>query len=123
MRDLTRLDRGEHSLEPIKAARKRTEIELHHQLQCANSFLDVQKVMALVFEMDSSGLRTFLAAMLTAFTCDIDDADEDTVQVIQDSWNYFPHRSFNGRCPAEVMDEMMREDDAREKAKRGRQSN
>ena len=23
--------------------------------------------------------------------------------VIQDAWNYFPHRSLGGRCPAEVM--------------------
>jgi hypothetical protein len=31
-------------------------------------------------------------------------ADEDAVAaVIQDAWNYFPHRSLKGRCPAEVM--------------------
>jgi hypothetical protein len=29
--------------------------------------------------------------------------------VIQDAWNYFPHRFLNGRCPAEVMAELSRE--------------
>ena len=33
-----------------------------------------------------------------------EEADVDTLlPVIQDAWNYFPHRSLGGRCPAEVM--------------------
>jgi hypothetical protein len=103
MRDLARYDRGEQSPEPIKALRRTTEKQLEHQLKRANSFLDVQKVMALVFETDSPDFRTFVAAMLTAFDCDIEDADEDIMQIIQDAWNYLPHRSLDGRCPAEVM--------------------
>jgi hypothetical protein len=103
MRDLARYDRGERSPEPIKALRSATEKQLEHQLKQANSFLDIQKVMALVFETDLPNFRTFVAAMLTAFDRDIEGADEDILQVIQDAWNYLPHRSLDGRCPAEVM--------------------
>jgi len=32
------------------------------------------------------------------------EGDLDSVlPVIQDAWNYFPHRSLDGLCPAEVM--------------------
>jgi hypothetical protein len=32
------------------------------------------------------------------------EGDLDAVMpVIQDAWNYFPHRSLGGRCPAEVI--------------------
>ena len=31
------------------------------------------------------------------------DELESLIPVIQDAWNYFPHRSLGGRCPAEIM--------------------
>jgi hypothetical protein len=42
--------------------------------------------------------------MLAALDCDVDDIDERELRIIQDAWNYFPHRFLNGRCPAEVFD-------------------
>ena len=103
MRDLARYDRADQSHEPIKMHRRMTEKKLQQQLQRTKSFLYVKKVMALVFEIDLSDFRTFLAAMLTALDCDIESADADTIQLIQDTWNYFPHRELDGYCPAEVM--------------------
>jgi hypothetical protein len=36
-----------------------------------------------------------------------EEAEVDSLlPVIQDAWNYFPHRSLSGRCPAEVMAEL-----------------
>jgi hypothetical protein len=44
-------------------------------------------------------------------------ADVDfLLPVIQDAWNYFPHRSLGGRCPAEVMVDLARPRHARRKA-------
>jgi hypothetical protein len=37
-----------------------------------------------------------------------DDRLDTVLPIIQDAWNYFPHRSLGGRCPAEVMAENLR---------------
>jgi IS30 family transposase len=39
---------------------------------------------------------------------DIDRIDDEEIQVIQDAWNYFPHRALGGKCPAEIMAEQLR---------------
>jgi hypothetical protein len=41
--------------------------------------------------------------MLAARSCEVDDTGDAMLQVIQDAWNYFPHRALGGRCPAEIM--------------------
>jgi hypothetical protein len=113
MRDLARLDQGALAPREITEAREHTERELQRQLENARSFLNVQKVMALVFDSDTSMARTFLSAMLTAFDCDVETLDVELLYLIQDAWDYFPHRFLQGRCPAEVMtylfeDELLR---------------
>ena len=45
------------------------------------------------------GLAIILALSRRLHSVDIDDA----LPVIQDAWNYFPHRFLHGRCPAEVV--------------------
>ena len=75
---------------------------MHRALQKAGSFLDVEQVVCLVFESDASTAPTFLSAMLTAFDCDVATADSEILYLIQDAWNYFPHRSLQGQCPAEL---------------------
>jgi hypothetical protein len=102
MRDLARYDRGEQSPDAIRKIRKQTEQSLDCQLRKANSFLTVDKVMALVFESETSGWPTFLAAMLTAFDCDVDSVEDAVLYVIDDAWSYFPHRYFGGHCPTEI---------------------
>jgi hypothetical protein len=113
LRDLALLDQGAHAPQEIKEERDRTVKELQRQLADVGSFLNVEKVMALVFEFDASMARTFLSAMLTAFDCDASTVDTSVLYVIQDVWNYLPHRFLQGRCPAELMaylfeDELLR---------------
>jgi hypothetical protein len=103
VRDLSRLDQGALAPQEIRLAREHTEMELQRQLKNTASFLNVEKVRALVFESDASMARTFLSAMLTAFDCDIDTLDRELLYLIQDAWDYFPHRFLQGRCPAETM--------------------
>jgi hypothetical protein len=101
-RDLAQLDQGTFAPLEIREAREVTERQLYDRLQKAGSFLNVEKVMALVFECDASGARIFLSAMLTAFDCDVPTADKELLYLIQDAWDYFPHRFLQGRCPAEL---------------------
>lgn len=124
MRDLARFDQGERAPQSIKALRKLTEERLEYQLQYANSILSLDKVKALIFETDVQEFRTYLAAMITALNPDraIDEkalshrlnllshkpkidteVDGTILQLIQDAWNYLPHRFLDGRCPAEAM--------------------
>jgi hypothetical protein len=58
----------------------------------------------------ASQFRAYVLEALDVFGCsDIGSASEEIVSVIQDAWNYFPHRCLNGRCPAEVMAELSKE--------------
>jgi hypothetical protein len=102
-RDLARLDQGALAPQKIRDARELTEKELHRQLQKVGSFLNVEKVSYLVFECDASAARTFLSAMLTAFDCHVTTAGPEILYLIQDAWDFFPHRFLQGRCPAELI--------------------
>jgi hypothetical protein len=102
MRDLARLDQGALAPPEIREAREITENHMHRALQKADSFLNVEKVMCLVFESDASAAPAFLSAMLTAFDCDVATANSEILYLIQDAWNYFPHRFLQGQCPAEL---------------------
>ncbi len=63
----------------------------------------VPDIERMIFEEDSSRHPSeYLADLLTLFKADDGDLDA-LVPVIQDAWNYLPHRSLGGRCPAEVM--------------------
>jgi hypothetical protein len=109
MRDLARLDQGALASPEIRAARELTENQMHRALQNSGSFLNVEKVICLVFESDASGARTFLAAMLTALNCEIETVDIAILYLIEDIWDYFPHRFLQGRCPAEVESALFRD--------------
>jgi len=63
----------------------------------------VPDIERLIFEEDP--LRhpsEYFADLLALFKADDADLD-DLLPVVQDAWNYLPHRSLDGRCPAEVI--------------------
>jgi hypothetical protein len=68
------------------------------------SAVSVESIRDLIFEATPADNSSYLRAMLAALDCDVDDIDERELRIIQDAWNYFPHRFLNGRCPAEVFD-------------------
>jgi len=102
MRDLALLDQGPLAPPAIRQSRKQTEWQLRRELEKAASFLNVEKVMCLVFEFDASAAPTFLGAMLTALDCELGTIDTELLYLIEDVWDYFPHRFLQGRCPAEA---------------------
>jgi hypothetical protein len=92
----------------IATHRMLAEERIAHLLQDADSFITLDKVKNLIFEAEPADNRSYLIAMLSAVNCDVADIDDASLQVIQDAWNYFPHRFLNSRCPAEIMMEKTR---------------
>ena len=46
---------------------------------------------------------TYFSKLFAMFTNPRTATDIEAIaQVIQDAWNYFPHRALKGQCPAEV---------------------
>jgi hypothetical protein len=73
--------------------------------------LPLDTVRNLAFKYNHARFKTYVAQMLALFRSARHPADEDAVvAVIQDAWNYLPHRSLNGRCPAEVMADLPNHD-------------
>jgi hypothetical protein len=87
-----------------------TEERIQHLLDNVENAASLDTIKGLIYDFESDEFKLYLFAMMKPFRYkDIDDVDEATLQVIQDAWNYFPHRFLNGRCPAEVMAELSKE--------------
>jgi hypothetical protein len=86
-----------------------TEQRLKKLLDDAGSSATLDRVKKAVFELDTAEFQSFVLRILAALNCDgIDNADQATLEVIQDAWNYFPHGSLGGQSPAEMMASSMR---------------
>lgn len=99
MRDLARLDQGSFAPVEIREAREKTLMELQRRLEKDGRYLNGDRVLAIVFESDA---KTFMEAMLTAFDRDFPQLETDLLYLIEDAWDYFPHRALQGHCPAEI---------------------
>lgn len=96
-----------HNIRTIETYRMLTEERVQHLLDYVENSASLNSIKKLIYDFERDGSKLYLLAMLRAFRFDkIEDVDQDTLQVIQDAWNYFPHRFLNGRCPAEVMEEL-----------------
>ena len=94
-------------VENISEYRAAHEIRLSTLLKQAGSSLTVEEYKQAIFNgPDVAHFRAYLLEALELFDCsDIDSASDEIIAAIQDAWNYFPHRSLNGRCPEEIMAE------------------
>lgn len=65
-------------------------------------------IKRLIFERDDARHPgEYFADLVTIFSASGHDLDA-LLPVIQDAWNYFPHRALQGRCPAEVMNDLVK---------------
>jgi hypothetical protein len=92
----------DHNTVKISAHRTFIEARLSSFLKQSGSIETVEEIKNLIFEGEQD-FKSYVGYLLSMFenpksTVDIDAA----LPVIQDAWNYFPHRFLNGRCPAEV---------------------
>jgi hypothetical protein len=96
-------------LSPRKAAkivkyRKGVEIRLAALLREFGSSTTVDAYKRAIFiGPNEPNFRAYLLEALDIFGCNVDSASDVILSVIQDAWNYFPHSSLNGQCPAEIM--------------------
>ena len=99
------MSKKNYTIGMIERYRLLTEERLANLLHVKNSFVTVDQIITAVFEGASATFPAYVTMMLAAFNCaDTDEADiNGSLDVIQDVWNYLPHRSLNGRCPAEMM--------------------
>jgi hypothetical protein len=88
----------------IAKHRRGVEVRLAALLRESGSSMTVESYKLGIFNGPKEpNFQAYLLEALDIFGCDIDSASDAVVSIIQDSWNYFPHRSMEGRCPAEVL--------------------
>jgi hypothetical protein len=90
------------TLKSIRLRRTRTEHQLASALQRTTIVATVQDLKNLVLSLDTPDFGSYVKLMMRLLESAEMDADE-SVPLIEDTWNYFPHHSLNGRCPAEIM--------------------
>jgi hypothetical protein len=99
-----------HETAKIAKHRRGLEVRLAALLRESGSSITVDAYKLAIFNgPDEPNFRAYLLEALDMFGCDIDSASDAVVSIIQDSWNYFPHRFLEGRCPAEVLAASMEE--------------
>jgi hypothetical protein len=90
----------------LESHRVLTELRLSELLLRSKSTVTLEDIQTLIFD-ETGKLTLYLPQLLAFFDSGADGTDIDTLlPVIQDAWNYFPHRSLNGRSPAEVLAEL-----------------
>jgi hypothetical protein len=73
-------------------------------LRAANSSVTLEDVTHMIFEAQTADIAGYVSAMMTALNCsELDNLEDAALATIQDAWNYFPHRAFNDRSPAEIL--------------------
>jgi hypothetical protein len=91
----------------ILRRRESIESRLSVALEQSESSLTVSQYKETIFHgPDISQFQAYILEALEVFGYHIDDAPEEIISVIQDAWNYFPHQSLQGRCPAELNAEL-----------------
>jgi hypothetical protein len=87
----------------VKRRRALVEARLSRLIENAQIVLTIEDIKVLTFYHPHERFDAYIQQMFAIFDAGGHPVDEDTLlPVIQDAWNYFPHRSLNGRSPAEV---------------------
>jgi hypothetical protein len=69
----------------------------------SGSTAHVNLVTNLVLNYHPKTFENFLTQLFALFDSLSNPTDTDTLlPIIQDAWNYFPHRGLDGRCPAKL---------------------
>lgn len=85
-----------------------------------DSQASVSDIEQMIFEEeDSRRPSEYLVDMLALVNAPESEIDL-VIPVIQDAWNYLPHRSRGGRCPAELFNELARTDTGRPRRRRSK---
>jgi hypothetical protein len=95
--------------DPNEIIRRRvlTETRLTQLLEEAGGDVTLNIIQFLIFDYHHTRSSTYFAQLFALFSSLPNGTGIDTLlPVIEDAWNYFPHRSLDGRCPAEILAEL-----------------
>src|ERR1700685_4072811 len=82
------------------------EAHLASLLQQSGTTATVEDIKGMIFDAGLTGFREYVAEMFGIFEAPGSIVDIDAaLPVIQDAWNYFPHRALRGQCPADLLEE------------------
>lgn len=83
--------------------RKEIESEIADLLKRSKSFASLDTVKNIIYNESSTEDLHFI---FTLFDTGVKNGPEvfEYLEIINDAWNYFPHKCLNGMCPAEVSD-------------------
>jgi hypothetical protein len=89
----------------ISEHRALTEARLTALLTRTGSYATLDNIRNIIFnENDTKHPSEYFADLINLFNASRSRIDiGDILPIIQDAWNYFPHRSRGGLCPAELM--------------------
>lgn len=83
----------------IMERRKETEQELMRLLAETSSDFSLEHIKEIVYNEDGTDAMTDIIAMFDTGQGAVEL--ENIVEVIQDAWNYFPHKALDELSPAE----------------------
>lgn len=88
------------SLQEILEFRGELEKDIEDFLEEIESVFSLEDVQAMIFEEEETDDMTNILAMFDdgGGVADFGNA----LDLVIDAWNYFPHKTLNGRSPAEV---------------------
>jgi len=88
------------------AYRLLVESRLTHLLEVSEIGISFDAIQSIIFDYPQNEVNACIVTFLALFGSSKTPLDEDALySVIQDAWNYFPHRFLDGRCPADLMDQ------------------
>jgi hypothetical protein len=81
------------------------EAHISTLLKQARSSSTLEDIKRLILNESPATVRAdYFADLLAMFDTPLSTIDvHASAAALQEAWNYFPHRSLNGRCPAEIM--------------------
>ncbi len=102
-RDLTRGSTYKNLHTPsleIISKRKEIEKELSAFLKKSNSDFTLEEIQNIIYnETEFDDLNQIIRMFDTGSPFEL----ESIIEILNDAWNYFPHRILNGLCPVEVL--------------------
>ncbi|OGG78278.1 hypothetical protein A3A36_02925 [Candidatus Kaiserbacteria bacterium RIFCSPLOWO2_01_FULL_52_12b] len=86
---------------PLEIFMKRKEIEgeLENKLKEAGSDFDLEYIKQIIYEEDGTDSLTDIIMLFD--TGQGADELQDVLEIVNDAWNYFPHKILDGLSPAE----------------------
>jgi hypothetical protein len=97
------MDERQTALNRIRADRAILLQRLEYELVRFRSRATVADVQKFIYEREEGRpVSEYISQLLAVFNPSEADLD-DAVSVVQDAWNFLPHRVYGGRSPAEVM--------------------